>query len=297
MFSILIPTYNYKVFPLVSELHSQCMAADINYEIIALDDASSLFHSENNEINALDNCRYEILPANIGRSSIRNLLAKKAKYDWLLFLDADVFPKSRDFISEYLCHICSVEKVINGGLLYQEQKPEKNRIFRWVYGSKREALSKMQRETNPYLSFLTLNFLIHKMVFDKVTFNETIPNLRHEDTLFSFDLMKANVKVEHIDNPVYHLGLDAFECAMRKENESLVALKYLLKHDLLSADYVRIARYYTTIKSLKMSPLFAAFHKLTKPLFTKNLSGENPSLFIFDLYRLGYLFTINDKNE
>jgi glycosyltransferase involved in cell wall biosynthesis len=281
----------------VSELHAQCMESGIHYEIIALDDASSLFHAENNEINSLENCRYEILPKNIGRSSIRNLLAKKAKYGWLLFLDADVFPKNRNFISEYLNHICSEEKAINGGLLYQEQKPEKNQVFRWAYGSKREALTKTQRETNPYLSFLTLNFLIHKKVFDKVTFNESIPNLRHEDTLFSFDLMKANVKVEHIDNPVYHLGLDAFECAMRKENESLTALKYLLNHNLLSPDYVRIARYYTTIKNLKLSPLFSAFHKLAKPLFTRNLAGENPSLFIFDLYRLGYLFTINDKNE
>ena len=178
MLSILIPIYNYNVYPLVSEIHEQAKATGIDFEIICIDDTSNTIFSENEKINTLSNSCYELLKANIGRSKIRNLLAQKAKYDWLLFLDADVFPKNKNFISEYIRYINTEEKMVNGGLLYQEKKPEESKLLRWVYGKNREALDCKTRIKNPYLSALTLNFLISKSVFSKVSFNEKIPNLR-----------------------------------------------------------------------------------------------------------------------
>jgi hypothetical protein len=35
--------------------------------------------------------------------------------------------------------------------------------------------------------------------------------------------------------------------------------------------------------------------KIVKNSFTKNLLSKNPSLFIFDLYRLGYFCQINSR--
>ena len=89
MLSILIPTYNYNIFPLVTELVNQAKVLKIEFEIITIDDGSNQFQIENHKINHLENCSYTVLSNNIGRSSIRNLLAKKAKFKWLLFLDAD----------------------------------------------------------------------------------------------------------------------------------------------------------------------------------------------------------------
>ena len=289
MLSILIPTYNYNIHSLVSELQRQCDHCEVAYEISVIDDASHSFQAENSAINSLKNCSYLVLEKNIGRSAIRNLLAKKATYDWLLFLDADVFPKQPTFISEYLKQTKNEATIINGGIVYQKEKPEKSRVFRWVYGKKREALSYETRNKNPYLSFLTLNFLIHKSIFEKVRFNESIPNLRHEDTLFSFNLMEHQIPIIHTNNPICHLGLDVFEIAIRKENESLVALKYLLDNKILSSDYLKISKAYTTIKNLKLQFLFGFFYAITQSVFLRNLASENPSLFIFDLYRLGYL--------
>ena len=295
MISILIPTYNYNVYPLVYEIHKQLQATGVRFEIICIDDASRTFNSENEKINFLQDSRYELLESNIGRSKIRNLLEKKANYDWLLFLDADVFPKNDNFISEYIRHINNEEKIVNGGLLYQENKPERTKLLRWVYGKNREALHYKTRTKKPYLSFLTLNFLIHKSIFEKVSFNETIPNLRHEDTLFSYNLMQKNIEIKHIDNPIYHFGLDDFEIAIRKENESLSALKYLIVNQLLPPDYVRISKLLSKIKKLKLLSAFALFHKITRAVFLKNLASANPSLFIFDLYRLGYLCQLENK--
>lgn len=295
MLSIVIPVYNYNVYPLVCEIHEQAKATGIDFEIISIDDSSTTFLLENDKINSLSHSRYELLKSNIGRSKIRNLLAKKAKYDWLLFLDADVFPKNKNFLSEYIRFANNEEKMVNGGLLYQEEKPEKSKLLRWVYGKNREALDYKTRSKNPYLSALTLNFLIRKSVFEKVSFNEDIPNLRHEDTLFSHDLMQKNIKIEHIDNPIYHYGLDDFENAIRKENESLSALKHLIDNQLLSPDYVRISKLISKIKKLNLIPVFAFFHETTHAAFLKNLGSTNPSLFLFDLYRLGYLCNLENK--
>ncbi len=102
MLSILIPTYNYNVFPLVNEVSEQCLSEKINFEIIVLDDASQNFHTENNKINSLDNCSYSILNQNIGRSAIRNLLSTKASFNNLLYLDADVRLVSNQFIKNYI---------------------------------------------------------------------------------------------------------------------------------------------------------------------------------------------------
>jgi len=182
MLSILIPTYNYNAFLLVNEIQKQAKETGIEFEIICMDDGSKVFLPENKEINSLENCSFEILKNNVGRSAIRNLLAKKASFDNLLYLDSDTIPVANDFISKYLFHINEEEKIVYGGIQYQKEKPKKSQLLRWKYGHSREALCVKTREENPYLRFLTLNFMIKKSVFEKVNFNETIPNLRHEDS-------------------------------------------------------------------------------------------------------------------
>ncbi|MGG7036025.1 MAG: glycosyltransferase family 2 protein [Flavobacterium sp.] len=297
MLSILIPTYNYNAFSLVSEIHKQITREKIPFEIICLDDASTKSFPENEKINHLKNTQYEILEKNIGRSKIRNLLAKKAKFDWLLFLDVDVLPKNEDFIAKYIPFLDNKAKIVSGGMLYQEEKPKKDKLFRWIYGKNRESLPANERQKKPYVSFLTLNFLIHKSIFERVYFNETLPNLRHEDTLFSYNLMQYKIVVEHIDNPIYHLGLDDFDLAIKKENESLIALKHLLDNNLLDPDYIKISKALSIIKNLKLTWIIAFFYKASKSLLIKNLSGNNPSLFLFDLYRLGYYCMLNSVKK
>lgn len=288
MLSILIPTYNYNVFKLVNVLYNQAKEAKIEFEIIVLDDGSQKFQIENNKINEFQFCTYEILKVNIGRSAIRNLLAKKAAFENLLFLDSDTIPINPNFISNYLLQITTSEKIVSGGILYPELKPKESQSLRWKYGNSREALLAKVRNESPYLRLLTLNFMIKKSVFKKVSFNETIPNLRHEDTLFSYNLKQQNICVEHFDNPVYHLGLDDFEVAINKENESLIALKFLVENQLVPYDYISLSKLFYALKKMQLVFLLKEFYKTAKPFLLKNLASKNPSLFIFDLYRLGY---------
>ncbi len=292
MLSILIPTYNYNAFLLVNEIQKQAKEAGIEFEIICLDDGSKLFLPENQEINSLENCSFEILKNNVGRSAIRNLLAKKASFDNLLFLDSDTIPVENNFIINYIIHINEEEKIVYGGIQYQKEKPKKSHLIRYKYGNSREALCVKTREENPYLRFLTLNFMIQKSVFEKVNFNETIPNLRHEDTLFSYQLKQAKIPIIHIENPVFHLGLDDFEMAIKKENESIIALKFLIENNHIPKNYIGLSRLFYSIQKMKLVFVVAILFRITKPFLLKNLASKNPSLFVFDLYRLGYFSSL-----
>lgn len=293
MLSILIPIYNYNVYDLVETLHQQALKCNIIFEIICLDDASKYFVDENQKINQFSNSSYSILNKNIGRSAIRNLLAQTATYDNLLFLDADTIPVHNNFISNYLSQINDNEKVVYGGILYESSKPQKEQLLRWIYGTQREALSTLERNKNPYISFLTLNFLIKKSVFYKVNFNEKIPNLRHEDTLFSYELMLRKIEIIHVENPVYHLGIEGSKTFLRKSEEAVVGLKNLVDSDLISIDYVKLAHYFQIIKKYHLLGLVAFGFKISRILFVKQLLSKKPSLLLFDIYRLGYYSTLN----
>ncbi|KQB37707.1 glycosyltransferase family 2 protein [Flavobacterium aquidurense] len=295
MLSILIPVYNYNIFSLAEILHDQVSKCNIDFEIICLDDGSDFFISENEKINQFKNTTYYTLEQNIGRSAIRNLLAQKAIYKNLLFLDADTIPVHSNFISNYILQINNNEKIIYGGILYQSKKPQKEQLLRWIYGNKREALSTLERANNPYISFLTLNFLISKSIFSKIKFNEKIPNLRHEDTLFSFELMQNKIEVVHIQNPVYHLGIEDSEAFLRKSEEAVIGLKNLVDSHLITSDYVKLSHYFEIVKKYYLRSLIAFWFKIFKPFFLKQLLSKKPSLFLFDIYRLGYYCTLKTK--
>lgn len=297
MLSILIPTYNYNVYPLVIALKSQADVLDIAYEILVLDDGGSLYLEENRKINDLENCFFFENKINSGRSKVRNSLSSRAKFNWLLFLDSDTFPKNSDFIRKYIQHISPKTEVIYGGIEYQKEEPEKNKLLRWVYGKKRETLSVKKRNKNKYLTFLTLNFLIKKSVFNSVKFNENIPNLRHEDTLFSYDLYQNNIPINHIKNVVIHLGLDDNMVFLKKSKESIEGLFFLLNKNLIDNNYVKLSKYGSIIINLHLSFLLIFFFKIFEVKIERNLLSKKPNLFLFDFYRLCYFCLLNQKRH
>ena len=50
MLSVLIPIYNYDCRRLINSLSAQAENLDVEYEILAFDDGSSLFLEENREV-------------------------------------------------------------------------------------------------------------------------------------------------------------------------------------------------------------------------------------------------------
>ena len=139
MVSILIPTYNYNVFPLAEAIEKQALKANIVFELICVDDASfSPLNIKNQNINTLTNCKFIELKKNIGRTANRQLLAEKAQYKWLLFLDADTLPKSEQFLENYIQAIKQGKDVVFGGITYVDNPPNKESLLRWKYGKEKK---------------------------------------------------------------------------------------------------------------------------------------------------------------
>lgn len=298
MLSILIPTYNYNVLPLVQEVQFQAKREHIEFEIIVLDDASTddAALSKNQQVALIDNCYYRLLEHNVGRSKIRNMLAQKAQYHWLLFLDADTMPTSKDFICQYLPYLNNEEKVVCGGIEYVSQKPAPEKLLRWAYGRKREAVPFYERETTPYTSLLTANLVVNKSIFSKITFNENITQYGYEDLVFSYNLSQHEIKAQHIDNTVYHLGIEANRVFIQKIESSLTVFKYLLNSNVIPKNYTKLSRAYFTVKRFGLEKVVCMLFTFFKKPVLRNLNGNRPSMPLLDFYRLGCLCTLSKTN-
>lgn len=295
MLSILIPTYNYNAFPLVEELNNQAMSTGIKYEIIVLDDGSNQFIKENQRINNLDNCSLNELPKNIGYSKIRNVLAKKAEFDWLLFLDSDTFPNSSSYISNYIKLILENKKVVFGGIEYVKKKPESNSLLRWKYGKEREVSSLSNRIKKPYNSVFVYNFLIEKTIFSSILFDEKIKKYGYEDFIFIETLKLKNINIYHCENTVFHLNSDTSEIFLTKTRTALKTLQLLFENRNTFYIETRITKTYNILYCLKLVATVSKLFQKHQNKLEKNLKSKKPSLFIFDLYKIGYFCFINTK--
>lgn len=294
MLSILIPTYNYNAFPLVVELHKQCMDCEIAFEILCLDDASIHYSLENQKINSLSNCQYLINAKNSGRTSTRNKLTNNATYDWLLFLDADVIPVHSNFIKNYISHINSKSKVIFGGYSYENTIPKFESRFRYKYGKNREEKSALQRNSTPYKYIFSGNFLILKKTFIETNFTEQ-GNYYGMDIYFSYQLFIKKIEVLHIENPIYHLGLETNEIFFEKSLKAVETKKQFLVNCPNIEKISPLIKKYKTIKKIGLLSIAIFGFKIFKPILNKLILNKNPNLFCFDIYRLGYLCSLQNE--
>lgn len=296
MVSILIPVFNHKIKSLVHDLCKQIEENSIEAEIIIVDDASSINFEENVKVSDLKNVRYERLQDNIGRSKIRNYLASLAKFNYLIFIDCDAKITDEFFIKNYIDCIKKEKKVACGGLLYEKKKPQNHKLyFRWYYGVKRECRNLHDRVKNPYKSFSSFNFLIKKETLENISFNEDISTYGHEDTLLGIELKKQNIDIYHIDNPLLHDGLEDTLQFIHKTNQSIKNLKYLVKNysELYPlADSIKLIKYIRYAENTGITRVFRLMYKIADKLFVKNLISKYPSLYIFDLYKICYYFSL-----
>lgn len=289
MLSILIPERDYDCRKLVNDLVYQCSEAAITYEVIVLDDFSSLYLDENRQISQLPGCTFVELHQNYGAARTRNNLAGMAKYPFLLMIDCDAAVPDAYFIQRYLDHIGTAD-VIVGGLSYSNTVPENDKMLRWKYGIQRECIDARIRNRHPYQSMLSFQFLIRKDVMLKHPFEETVKDYGHEDTILGYAFRKHKISILYIDNPLIHLGLDSSPVFLQK---SLMAARKYLNNPIFKnqeiADSVKLFRVLRKAEKYKLQQLIIWIFISFRTTMQKNLCGNKPSLFIFDCYRLGYL--------
>jgi glycosyltransferase involved in cell wall biosynthesis len=294
MLSVLIPVYRYDVRDLVREIHRQCLQLEIPFEIRLLDDGSGESYCKiNSEISDVEHVVWEESPVNMGRSKVRNTLSEKAKYDWFWFLDCDGDARVNPELASTFWNARKEDTLISGGRVYQSKAPENERLYlHWLWGSQRELLNPEIRMKDPVTNFLSNNFIIHRSLLKKIPFDTQLVGYGYEDTLFAAELTQKGFRIQHIENPLVHVGLDAFNDFIRKIEESLINIQKIEQicneRNLASPLKSKLISTWKKYRSIILPWMTKPF----LPILKLTLKGRNARLFAFDLYRLFYLFSL-----
>ena len=305
---------NYDCSALVDDLYVQAerlrMGAGVDYEIIVGDDASTdvVTVNSNKEACSRPRCRFVSNAVNYGRAKNRNAMAELSKGDLLLIIDCDAKVCRQDFLARYI-EAAKGNDVVCGGIVAPNSLPSPDVTLRYKYErNARKVRSLEYRVANPYRHFSTFNVLIRRDVFMEIMFDEKCVEYGYEDALFGLRLKQRGIHVEHIDNPLVHVGMDTNESFVNKceqamrtlkrhvgmdTNESFVnkceqAMRTLKRLDADMKEYSHVGSMAMKLKRFRLIWAVKAWHFLFRKLELANLLGKRPSLFVLKAYKLGY---------
>ncbi len=289
--SILIPEYNTDCRQLVSDLcRQQGLSRADGWEVIVIDDGSPHVQTaaSNRIIGQWPHCQYIELAANIGRAAIRNLLATRARYDRLIFIDADMAIISPHFIDRYLD---SHSPVVYGGYKVMGHHPDN---LRYLYERQAEpGHSAAHRREHPYQDFHTSNYCIERQTAIGHPLDTSYREYGYEDVVYGQHLCLSGIGIEHIDNEVGFYDFEPNEHFINKTEEGLRTL-YSHRHQL--AGYSRIARWAETLQRTHMARPLSWLLGGLSPYLRRHLVAH-PSLRLFGLYKLGYYLRLTTARQ
>lgn len=289
----------------------------LGFEIIFADDGSAdaTARQRNAIIAQLPYCQYIERPKNVGRSAIRNFLAHTAHYSHLIFLDGDVAIKRGNFVQTYLAHRNDADVII--GTLHfsrmqvacdtaediightKRAKEETKKTTEPVlyddnlkYRYEQQFLAKhpvKKRMQQPYASFRTTNFMVRRDLLLAYPFDETFHEYGYEDTLFGKQLKEHGATLIHLDNAATIADYEDNATFVAKTEESL---RTLAAHAHQLQGYSTLLHTVNRLKVLHLLPLIALSFCLFKGLLHKNLCSNSPSVFLFNVYKLGYFVSL-----
>lgn len=289
MLTVCIPAYNYNVKSLVNDLLFQMRIIEEKSQIIIIDDGSQ--ETFKNLYKELQNEKISIilLDENIGRSRIRNCFLNYAQNDNLLFLDSDSEIIDADFLKNYFRCIERGYAVICGGRIYPSKVRNRKYVLHWKYGNFRESKTAVTRNLQANRSFMTNNFMIRKEIFQKTHFSDKLYGYGHEDTLLGFELQRANVKIEHIDNPVLHGKLETNKEFLVKTVAGIQNLIFILNElnqDEEFINSVSLLKFFFRVKKRKFEKILSFMSLFLVPFISMLLRSGIVNLRLFDLYKL-----------
>ena len=289
--SLLIPVFDYDIVTFVHSMKGALGKVPEFDEILIGDDGSSVEYRKKYKSLEGDGVRVIYSKKNIGRAAIRNRLALEAKGDFLLFVDADVMlPGTAEaYILKWL-PMLGKSRVIIGGTLYRDSPPgDPDKLLRWKYGKVKEQKKAAVRNKNPHAGFSTFNVLIEKSVFSRIRFNEELKQYGHEDTLMGYQLKKASIEVLHIDNGLFHEGLESNKDFLIKTKlgiENLSKLYDNVTDKGAFSETVRILKFYNKLRLLRLTRILAGIFIRYRDQMEIRLDSSKISLTLFGFYKI-----------
>ncbi len=293
MVSILIPAYNIDVAHLVDVLLVQAKRLNFPFEIIIADDGSTENFEHNRLLNNKEYCSYFKFEMNKGRTATRDWLANQAKYPWLLFVDSDTIPVHEDFYRQYISVIKTKVhyKVALGGYAYRKID-DFHFNLRLKFGRQREEIPAHIRMKEPYRYVFSGNLLIDKSVF--LSCNPKDMTGYGLDLVLSGNLNCSEVKILHIDNPVFHDGLEDNLTFLNKCRETAEQIVQFEELKLIGPEQSKLLAIRQKIISKNLRAVVRGWLWLKLPLIKLFLQVGIAPLWYLDFYKLYFALKKRD---
>ena len=179
--------------------------------------------------------------------------------------------------------------VLCGGIKYIETD-ENKKLLRYKYGVNYEEIKFEKRKEQAYKFFFTSNFLIFKDVFKRVQFEEKLKKYGKEDLLFSLNLKAKNYKVVHLENEVYHLGLDDDVAFVLKTKQAMENIAFLVQQSFVSNKEGNLLKTVNYIKLFGFSNIVGRL----SPYFEKK-TIKYASIFYLNCLKVSYLCSLKTE--
>jgi glycosyltransferase involved in cell wall biosynthesis len=203
---------------------------------------------------------------NLGRASARNRLARAARGEWLLYLDADMAPAGDAFLDAYLEAVDGDGfDAAFGGFETDAPAEHAHRVHAALtrLSDEHDAAARLRTGAT---AFCASNMLVRAEVMKAVPFDEDFTGWGYEDVEWAVRADKA-FTLTHLDNAARHGGLESVEGLLRRFRAGAENYRRLLdKHPELAAlPGARVAR---TIGAAPFpGTLREAFAKLARSRF------------------------------
>lgn len=260
--TVAIPFYNYDPSQLCRELCEQAGCIEMTVEILLADDGSKdpILASAIARDTADASVPVKVLRFfdNAGRAEVRNQLCVNAKSEYILYLDCDMLPDSKNFLKDYIEQREAGVSFAFGGRSAARclgMAPEFNlhRYFTEHY----EQVAPVVRNTAPAFYFMSSNFLIKKKLLSEIPLDHAYRGWGWEDCDWAYRVSK-HCELVNLDNTASHMGLLTVDQILSKYDESVANFTRTLdKHpDLLHP--TRLFKVAFTLKRMRGGKLVKA---------------------------------------
>ena len=262
--SVLVPFLRDDPQALIALLNREALALNGAVELVLLDDGTNDQGLTDRLIAQIETSALPIrlisLYANEGRSIGRNRLASAARGASLLFLDSDMRPDHGRFLQTWADLAGKGQTAVAFGGFSLLQAPDDARFaVHRSMAAKSDCIASDQRALQPEKHVFTSNLLVRRDVFEAEAFDPGFTGWGWEDVEWAMRVSRR-FKVEHIDNPATHMGLDTVETLAAKYEQSAPNFaRVVARHPDFVAAYpsYRVARRLQAVPGLKtIRPLF-----------------------------------------
>ena len=250
MLSICFPVYNTDCSELLDTLARQIAQLEETVEVLVCDDFSTDYKQENEAVCQRNGFSFFKNKENLGSISTRIKMAKTSRFNWLLFIDSDMMPVHNKYLLNYIRSIKSASVVFGG---YRYKKDNQKIQLRKNYGISREEKTANERNQKPFKYVFSGNMLIQKEIFIKIIKDPS--NCYGYDLLLGERFNKNKVKLLHIDNGTFHLGIEDNISYLKNQMNGAKLLRAWFENDEINSDYNNLIKVYKILEKMYLSKI------------------------------------------